>query len=65
MSRNRPGTSLSRKAVSDPIAGVLGQRFVLLLTRRHGFGSGMAASLLIPSQDEDDVTRTRETELPR
>jgi len=51
--------------VSDPIAGVLGQRFVLFLTRQHGFGSGMAANPIIPSQDKDDAMRTRETELPR
>lgn len=45
--------------VPHPTEGVLSQRFVSFLTRRHGFDSGVAANPIIPSQAEDDGMRTR------
>jgi hypothetical protein len=63
--KDRPRTSLGRKAESNPTQGVLSQRFVLFLTRRHGFGSGLVANPIFPSQDEEIATRTWEAELPR
>jgi hypothetical protein len=63
--KDRPRTSLDRKAESNPTQGVLSHGFVLFLTRRHGLGSGLAANPILPSQDEEVVTRTWEAELPR
>jgi hypothetical protein len=50
--KDRLIASLSRNAEFNPTAGVLSRRFVLFLTRQHGFGSGMAANPIILSQDK-------------